>query len=188
MPGNAHRREDIVRAALVLLEDHGPDGVTMRALAERLGIRAPSLYKHIADKHELEVGMIAEGLRDSADHFADAIADSDDPLGDLALAYRAWALRRPHLYRLMTHKPLPREQLAEGVEAAAAAPVLAAVGGDQDRARAAWALAHGLTSLEIAGRFPPDADLDAAWRTGIAALRAHAQADPTDHLDEQEQR
>jgi hypothetical protein len=29
-----------------------------------------------------------------------------------------------------------------------------------------------MTSLELADRFPPDADVDAAWRSGIAALQA----------------
>jgi Tetracyclin repressor-like, C-terminal domain len=35
-----------------------------------------------------------------------------------------------------------------------------------------WASAHGMIMLELNGRFPPDADLDAAWRAGIAAFRA----------------
>jgi AcrR family transcriptional regulator len=165
------RQDEIVSAALRLLEAGGPDGVTMRAVAAELGIQAPSLYKHL-DKDALEIAMIEEGLRDTAEVFAAAIAGSQDPLGDLATAYRHWALRRPHLYRLMTHRPLPREQLTPGVEAAAGAPVVAAVGGDRDLARAAWALAHGLASLGIAGRFPPDAEVDAAWNAGIAALRA----------------
>jgi hypothetical protein len=42
--------------------------------------------------------------------------------------------------------------------------------GGQDRARAVWAFAHGMVGLELSGRFPPDADLDAAWRAGIAAF------------------
>lgn len=41
---------------------------------------------------------------------------------------------------------------------------------DHTRARLAWAAAHGLVSLEIAGRFPPGADLDAAWRRLVEAL------------------
>ena len=45
-----------------------------------------------------------------------------------------------------------------------------AAGGDHDRARAAWAFAHGMTILELDGRFPPDADLDGAWSAGIAAF------------------
>jgi Tetracyclin repressor-like, C-terminal domain len=46
--------------------------------------------------------------------------------------------------------------------------VLAA--GSEAKARAAWAFAHGMTILELDGRFPPDADLDRAWDAGITAL------------------
>ncbi|MEV0651222.1 WHG domain-containing protein [Phytomonospora sp. NPDC050363] len=37
-------------------------------------------------------------------------------------------------------------------------------------ARAVWAFAHGMVVLELEDRFPPDADLDAAWRVGCEAF------------------
>ena len=43
--------------------------------------------------------------------------------------------------------------------------------GSQARARAIWAFAHGMVMLELDHRFPPDADLDAAWRSGITAFQ-----------------
>jgi hypothetical protein len=73
----------------------------------------------------------------------------------------------------MTDRPLRRDLLPPGVEARAAAPLLAATG-SQSLARAVWAFAHGMTTLELNGRFPPDADLDAAWRDGIRALEHSA--------------
>jgi hypothetical protein len=72
----------------------------------------------------------------------------------------------------MTDKPLDRARLEPGAEDRAAAAITAAVGGDADRARAAWAFAHGMTILELDDRFPPGADLDAAWAAGIAAFDA----------------
>ncbi|OJF10517.1 TetR-like C-terminal domain-containing protein [Couchioplanes caeruleus] len=41
-------------------------------------------------------------------------------------------------------------------------------------ARAFWAFAHGMVLLELAGRFPPDADLDTTWRVGVGAFRPPA--------------
>ena len=76
----------------------------------------------------------------------------------------------PHEYQLVNDRPLPRDLLPEGLEARAAAPLLRAVG-TPERARSAWAFAHGMVSLELNGRFPPDADLEAAWEVGIRALR-----------------
>lgn len=164
------RRDEIVAAARSILEAEGPDGLTMRAIAARLGIRAPSLYKHISDKSELEVAIIADTLAEQAEVFEKATVDSDDPLTDIARAYRSFALAHPHLYRLVTDRPLPREELPAGLEDRAAAPLIEAVDGDPDRARAAWSFAHGMVSLEIADRFPPDADLDAAWTAGLRGL------------------
>lgn len=163
------RRAQIVAAALQLLETEGPDGLSMRAVAARVGVQAPSLYKHFPDKQSIESALIAEAFGQVAIVFSDAVTGAD-PLGSLAAAYRGWALQHPHLYRLMTHKPLRRDQLPPGVEEAAAAPLNLAVGGDPDLARATWALAHGLTVLELDGRFPPHADVDAAWRAGIGAI------------------
>jgi len=169
------RLEQIVAAARDLLEQEGPGGLTMRRLAGRLGMQAPSLYKHVADKDELEVLLIAWALRDQGAATHEAVdglprrGSRQRALEALARAYRAWALAHPHLYRLATQGPLPRERLPEGLEAWAAEPVVR-VAGSEAKARATWAFAHGMTILELDARFPPSADLDAAWKAGIAAL------------------
>jgi AcrR family transcriptional regulator len=168
----SERRTEIVRAARELLEEEGPDALTMRRLGERLGIRAPSLYKHFAGKEELEAALMAETLGELGTALAEAVgAAGGDPIAELARAYRRYALAHPHLYRLTTEQPLPRDRLPERLEQRAAAPLLEAAG-DPDRARALWAFAHGMVQLELAGRFPPDADLDAAWRKGLAGFAA----------------
>jgi AcrR family transcriptional regulator len=164
------RTLEIVAAARALLEDEGPKALSMRRIADRLGIRAPSLYKHLQDKQTLEAALISAGLEESAGVFADAVENAADPLSSLAAAYRDFARRHPHLYRLMTERPLPRDRLTPGVEERAARPLLEATG-DRDTARAVWAFAHGMAILELNGRFPDDADLDAAWRRGIDAFR-----------------
>ncbi len=174
-PSSTARLSQIVAAARSIIETEGPDGLTMRAVAARLRIQAPSLYKHVTDKDELEALLITEALRGMGEVLHAAVA----PLGPrpsrrrsidaLARAYRAWALAHPHLYRMATQGELPRDLLPEGLEAWTAEPIVRAAG-DQDRARAAWAFAHGMTILELDGRFPPGADLDAAWDAGIRAL------------------
>jgi AcrR family transcriptional regulator len=164
------RAEEVVAVARRLLEEEGPEALTMRRLAERVGIRAPSLYKHFPDKAAVEAAVIATGLEDAAAVFEAAVDDATDPLAALAAAYRRFALDHPHLYRLVNTGPLPREQLPPGLEDRAAAPLLV-VAGTQARARAIWAFAHGMVMLELDQRFPSDADLDAAWAAGIRAFR-----------------
>ena len=137
------RAREIVAAAGELLEREGPEALSMRRLADRLGIRAPSIYKHVSGKEELEAALVSDGFEALAATFEEAVRDSADPLAELARTYRRFALARPHLYRLMPERPLPRARLRPGVEERAALP-------------------HG--------RFPPDADLDAAWEQGAAAF------------------
>ena len=50
----------VVRAALDLLDEVGLDELTMRRLAERLGVKAASLYRHVRDKEELLVLLADE--------------------------------------------------------------------------------------------------------------------------------
>jgi AcrR family transcriptional regulator len=164
----------VVAAGRQLLEEEGLEALTMRRLAERVGIRAPSLYKHLPDKAALEAAIIATGFEEAAAAFEQAVDRAGEGAGDalvaLAAAYRRFALEHPHLYRLMNNGPLPRAHLPPGLEGRTAAPLLR-VAGSEARARAVWAFAHGMVMLELDQRFPPDADLDAAWRAGIAAFR-----------------
>jgi len=167
----SNRAREIVTAARQLLEDEGLDALSMRRLADRLGIRAPSIYKHLPDKQALENALISDGFEEQADLCEAALANSDDPIHAFAAAYRGFAHRHPHLYRLMTERPLDRPNLVQGAEDRAARTVYEAFGRDRDLARAAWAFAHGMTILELNDRFPPDADLDAAWKRGLDAFR-----------------
>jgi AcrR family transcriptional regulator len=160
----------VVAVARRLLEEEGAETLTMRRLADRVGIRAPSLYKHFPDKAALEAAVIATGFEDAAAAFEAAVESASDPLPALAAAYRRFALDHPHLYRLMNSGPLPRQHLPPGLEDRTAAPLLR-VAGTQARARAIRAFAHGMVMLELDHRFPPDANLDAAWHSGVTAFQ-----------------
>jgi AcrR family transcriptional regulator len=149
--GLSQRAEEIVRAARELLEEEGIDGLSMRRLAERLGIRAPSIYKHLPHKQALENALISDGFERMAAAF-------------------------------MTERELDRPNLQPGAEERAARPIYAALGDDQDLARAAFAFAHGMTILELNNRFPPGADIDAAWRRGLDALRTASATRPATRL------
>lgn len=174
--GENPRLDQIVEAARDLLEREGWEAVSMRRIAAVVGIKAPSLYKHLPDKAALAAALISSGFVEQAAALESAVStsqgDGGESLAMLAHAYRDFARRHPHLYRLMTDGPLPRERLAPGVEDRAAAPLVEAFAGDLDAARAAWAFAHGMVILELDGRFPEGADLDAAWWTGIEALQS----------------
>lgn len=168
------RRQQIVDAARRLLEEQGPAALSMRNVAAEIGIRAPSLYEHVTDKRALESAIIADALTEQAiaqTAFLDGF-QGDDPLMGLVMSYRAWALEHPHLYRLIYSRDLDRsEPVVAEAEHVAAQPIRSLTSGDVPASRVIWSFAHGMVSLELAERFPPDADIDQLWRRGIEAMK-----------------
>jgi TetR/AcrR family tetracycline transcriptional repressor len=53
------RRAEVLQAAIELLDEAGLDGLTMRLLADRLGVRASALYRHYPSKQALLDAMVA---------------------------------------------------------------------------------------------------------------------------------
>ena len=170
------RQQQIVDVANAILDAEGRDALTMRRLATELGIKAPSLYKHFPDKAAVETALIERGFHSWGEAARIALAQSGDSLVHLTAAYREIARDHPHRYRLMTAGTLDRSRLAEGLEAWSGAPI-GDLFVDPETARAFWAFMHGMTILEIDGRFPPDANLDLAWTRGIEAFRTNSRGD-----------
>ena len=59
--------------------------------------------------------------------------------------------------------PLLREKLPIGLEDSVTVTIVSLADGDRGKARAIWSLVHGMVDLELANRFPKDADLDQMW-------------------------
>jgi AcrR family transcriptional regulator len=150
----------------------------MRRLAQLLGIRAPSIYKHLPGKHAVELALIEEGLAEMGEALHRAVgrpaAAGQDaaPVGvvaSLLAAYRAEALAHPNLYRLATAGRLPRSELAPGLEDWAGEPWFLAAG-DPFLAQAMWSFAHGMVILELDRRYPDGSDLDRTWQAGAESF------------------
>jgi len=96
-------REIIARAALQVVDDEGPAGLTMRALADRLGVKAASLYNHVGSKDEL-LDSLAELVNEEID--LTPLADPDWRTGIAAYArgYRAVFLRHPNTIALLARR------------------------------------------------------------------------------------
>jgi len=174
------RAREIVGVARELLEREGPEGLSMRRIAAQLGIRAPSLYEHVADKRALENAIVSQAFFEQGELTAAAAeaarGNGEDPINAIGAAYRAYAIDHPHVYRLMTDRGLDREALVPGAEQFAGEALRQAVGGDLTLARVLWAFAHGMIMLELNDRFAEGSDPDALWEAGLRALRASADA------------
>jgi AcrR family transcriptional regulator len=169
------RVAEIVAAARRILEAGGRESLTMRRVADELGIQAPSLYKHFASKAELELALLNDAMVEIGDasHRAVRAGGRQPALLPLLETYRRYSLSHPHLYRLATEGPLAREGLAPGLEEWAGNPWYV-VTGDPYLAQALWSFAHGMVILELDGRYPPGSDLNATWAAGARAFEGPA--------------
>ncbi len=71
--GPDNRRADLVRAAARLFREKGFDGTTIRDIAHAVGMRSGSPFYHFANKHELLMAVMEEGLRLGLDRTTDAV-------------------------------------------------------------------------------------------------------------------
>jgi len=180
VPERGTRFQEMVAAARELLETDGPEALTMRRVAARLGIREPSLYKHCSGRDELLAAVVAGGMRDLAEGRWQAVraaAGVSDALVRLAAHQREFAARHPHLYRLMFDRPFPRELVAAQADAQAWRPVVELLG-SEERVWAAFAFAHGMLELERTGRLAPGDRLEAVWRVGLEAFEGMTRRAP----------
>ncbi|MEV8533665.1 TetR/AcrR family transcriptional regulator C-terminal domain-containing protein [Streptomyces sp. NPDC051211] len=116
-------RAAIARAALELLDELGVEGLKMRTIADRLGVRGASLYHHIASKEDL-LDAAAELINDEI-----ALGPLADPGGvagiaEYARGYRRVYLRYPHMIPLVARHRVESEKALRGYDA-----LLAALGG-----------------------------------------------------------
>lgn len=159
----------IVDAGCELLELGGPAKVTMQAVADRVGVRAPSLYKRVRDRDAL-LQLVAEA---TVGALGDRLAASDGSLPGLARAYRAFAQENPEGFRLMYSISGSEDALRRASE-----PVLraarAAVGEERalEEARLLTAWATGFVNMELSGAFRLGGDVDVAFEYGLARLVA----------------
>ncbi|MFF5445696.1 TetR/AcrR family transcriptional regulator [Streptomyces sp. NPDC012888] len=109
-------RPVIARAALELLEEQGVDGLKMRTIADRLGVRGASLYHHVASKDDL-LDAAAELVNDEIE--LGPLAEPGGPAGIALYArgYRRVYLRYPHMIPLVARHRVTSPKALRGYDA-----------------------------------------------------------------------
>src|ERR1700754_4725032 len=77
-----NRRADLVRVAARLFREKGFDGTTIRDIAHAVGMRSGSPFYHFANKHELLMAVMEEGLRLGLERTHDALGDDTMPAAE----------------------------------------------------------------------------------------------------------
>ncbi len=156
-------RDALLTAALDILEQSGDVAtLSLRETARRAGVSAMAPYRHFADKDALIAGVATIGFQRFADalRVADTAADGHEALIAQGVAYVAFALENPALFRLMFGAGASSKAHGALAEACRTSFGLLTHGvagvpspGDQtDRVLAHWSLVHGFAMLALDGQ------------------------------------
>ena len=172
-------RRAAIEAALALVTDDGREALTLRAVAERIGVNHRALYRHFEFLDALRVEVAALGFAGLADALEKVPRGAPKAL---AHAYARFAFAQPHLYDLMFSLPLRQwygdtASLGPAMRRVTAAAIAAVGASDAERrVFRLWGLAHGLIGLYRAGTFRARSDRHAV--DFITSLVEPAQSRP----------
>ncbi len=185
-------RDAVVNAAVALIQEHGAAALGMRSVAQRLGVRPASLYKHVVDLAGLQslLAEYAAGELLSAVDAAIARAPRSSsveslkmPMLFMANEYLKFAREEPALYAMLTagfsatgSRPsastLPTERRdALWYRLMHVVGELTGIDADRDAAVAVWAFLHGFITLESTGMFG-DAGPGGGFARGVRTIAA----------------
>lgn len=178
MPRAGLHTEDVVATAATMVDEIGFHELTMGVLAQRLGVRPPSLYKHVAGLADLRHRIATAAMTELGDQIRDALQATAgaDALHALFTAVRGYVRVHPGRYTATVGAEFtgPDDPLL-----AASVRVLDSIGAvlrgygvsDQERdhaIRAMRCLIHGFASLAAADAFQWDADVEVSFDWMIA--------------------
>jgi AcrR family transcriptional regulator len=182
-------QERILSAARELFLSGGAEAVTMRNVAERVGVTATALYRHFEGKEALLQAVIRSGFEGFGAYLYRALEGPDalDRLRRSGRLYLDFALQQPQMYRTIFMAPRPSEVDCEP-ERPGQAPTFRFL---TDRVRecmeagllktdepegvalAIWSHVHGLVSLYLSGALGvPEEAFREAYVASVARLFA----------------
>jgi AcrR family transcriptional regulator len=171
--------ERVESVAAAVVDEDGWDTLTLAAVAGRLGVSVPSLYKHVDGIAGVRRALTLRAVTELGRRLVDAAVGraGRDALGPIAHTYRGFACEHPGLYAATIVAPAPGDDEHHAASDRVLMPVLAmidgyGVPGDQaiDAARALRATLHGFVSLELAGGFGLPVDVDTSFDRTVAGL------------------
>jgi AcrR family transcriptional regulator len=171
MPRAGLSTDAVVDVALALVDEKGIDALSLAAVADRAGVAAPSLYKHVGSLADLRDLMALKVLRQATARFAAVVMgrSGDEAVEALMRSYRAYVREFPGRYRLIPLDPLRHPALAavsqEMLDVFVA--VMRGYGLDESAAthaiRRMRATAHGFADLEVRGGFGMPEDIEVTY-------------------------
>ncbi|QJC52335.1 TetR family transcriptional regulator [Paenibacillus albicereus] len=177
MPRIGLDRGSLLAAAAELADERGFEALALNTLAQKLGVRSPSLYNHVSGLPELRRLLAVRALERLAETLEAAVSGAEEDAAlAFSLAYLAFARAHPGQYEAIQRAPEPDEadlQAAAGRLVRLMVRSLSGYGLTDDEAihavRGIRSLLHGFVSLERLGAFGMPQDRDASFRFMLEA-------------------
>jgi AcrR family transcriptional regulator len=172
MPRAGLSEARVVEEGARIADEVGLSSLTLAALAGRLGVRQPSLYKHIAGTDALRRSIAIRAKSELGDVLGRAAVGRarGEAITSMAHAYRAWARKHPGRYAAVQRAPLPGDgddELATALVVRVVSDVMAGYALHEDDAidaiRALRSALHGFVTLEADGGFGLPVDVDRSF-------------------------
>jgi len=174
--------EIVVAAAAELVNAEGPEALSLSRLAERLGVRTPSLYNHVEGLPGLKRELALMNARLLGDRLGHAAIGKSGPqaMREVTQAYRAYIKENPGLY--MAGLRTARTQATVDAELQSAEDRVVEIGmavvgsfglhaeDGLHAVRGLRSVVHGFASLEVAGGFGLPLDCDESFRRLVEML------------------
>jgi AcrR family transcriptional regulator len=173
-PGKYHHgdlRRVVIDTALLLIAEQGIESLTLREIAQQIGVSRMAPYRHFESKAMLLVALAQEGFQLLFAHLQTALSQSaTNPLCRLqtiGVAYILYAVANPVHYRVMFDSSLSNRKIHPELYATALQSFtclleiitecqqqqLIRAGDAQEIAQINWSLVHGLSMLYIDRQF-----------------------------------
>jgi AcrR family transcriptional regulator len=155
----------VLRAAVEILDTEGPDGFTVRAIAERAGVAPMAIYNHFDGLNGVLEALFIHGFETLHEAVIVRTGDPGRDFMSAGLAYRSFARENPGLYTIMfLHRFRNFEPSIDAVHVAGRAHQelvthvercqeigLFTGASANDVAQVIWSACHGYVSLELIG-------------------------------------
>jgi AcrR family transcriptional regulator len=190
--GDELRAEIVAAAKALLATSANADAMSIRAVADAVGVTAPSIYLHFADKDDLLSAVVVDVFAELDSAMlaaADGLSLPMERMQAFGLAYVKFAVSHPEHYRIALLDPGPRpnvdevlatsafEHFNETVKQCMDAGIFAA-GDPVPITLELWTAAHGLAALMITKPYLPWGDVaEVTDRVLCAAALGRAAAD-----------
>ncbi|HZV26236.1 MAG TPA: WHG domain-containing protein [Acidothermaceae bacterium] len=179
MPRSGVTTLRVIQEAEAVADEVGLANVTLMSVAQRLGVRTPSLYKHIDGMDALQRQLSIRALNELGDVLARACVGKAgvQAVKAISVALRNWAKQHPGRYAATVAAADPKDKeyaAASFAVVQVALDVLASfdLTGDDaiDAARALRSTLHGFIALEQAGGFGLPVDIDRSFNRLVLGL------------------